>query len=315
MVDGEAELTPTRALQQLEESRSFLQRLIGAASSIEGLKYSIEDMLAQGDPTSDDQPQMARFIEGLGRKVRNMSNAEVVLRLEKLDRRISGLFARLLPVIERISAGDVPFDDHLLNESSNDIGALKRLSRTALAIRGMLARRGVAIPDFRLPLDRVQLQKKLFAIAREEQRARREVIQQVREMGSDIRAMLGRVDLPEVMRHLLDQMQAGLLANLEHLRAGHSVAELPLPIEEASFNVPLPQDSGVLEGQAPLTSPEPSAEDQTGTLRTPRNQAAPTASPSLDGMPPPGLLKTLWLWVKSPWDVSWQDIRQGRYRG
>ncbi|WP_148863554.1 hypothetical protein [Marinobacter fonticola] len=322
MADGVAELTPTRALQQLEESRTFLQRLIVAASAIEGLKHSVEDMLAQGAVASDDQPHMARFIEGLGRKVRNLSDAEVRLRLEKLDRRIGGLFSRLVPLIEQISSGDAPVDEAKLVGASNDIDALKRLSRTALAVRGMLTRRGVAFADFRLPLDRERLQTQLLAIAREEQRARREVIQQVRVMGSDIRKLLQRPDLPVAMRHLLDQMQAGLLANLEHLKAGHSVAELPLPIETASFIEPLPEGSEPQEVEAPFSESAGQPEQP-----PPRKQAPPQPahrnSPVLKDATaggtrkavPPGLLRALWLWIRSPWDVSWRDIREGRYRG
>lgn len=319
MDDGTTGLTPTRALQQLEESRSFLQRLIVAASAIEGLKRGVEDMLAQGEPAADNDPNMTRFIEGLGRKVRNLSDAEVTVRLEKLDRRLQGLFARMMPLIEGISAGETTLEDRALAEASNDIDALKRLARTSLAIRGMLARRGLAIPDFRLPLDRAQLQRKLFAIAREEQQARREVIQQVRSMGNDIRKLLERVDLPSAMRQLLDQMQAGLLANLEHLRAGNSVAELPLPIETASFIEPLPANSsgGSATPDEPAgsvgESPDFSASDDSAREE---NRRPKHLKDGVRGSPKrPSFLRAVWLWIRSPWEVSWRDIRQGRYRG
>ncbi|BES70583.1 hypothetical protein RE428_16010 [Marinobacter nanhaiticus D15-8W] len=280
-------------------------------SSIEGLKRGIEDMLAQGEPAADSDPEATQFIEGLGRKVRNMSDAEVALRLEKLDLRMHGLFSRMMPLIEWISAGEARVDDRMLAEASNDIDALKRMSRTALALRGMLARRGLSIPAFRLPLDRAKLQKKLFAIAREEQQARREVIQQVRAMGNDVRMLLERTDLSAAMRQLLEQLQTGLLANLEHLRAGHGVAELPLPIETADFGIALPEaDQASSEEDEPVVVKPTSSSTVTGGSQAPVEATPDSDKPSL-----PGMFRSVWLWFKSPWEVSWRDIRQGRYRG
>ncbi|MFE8070388.1 hypothetical protein QQM79_04960 [Marinobacteraceae bacterium S3BR75-40.1] len=315
MQDDLNHMPPTRALHYLEERRHFLERLVAAAGTIEALKHSMENMLDQGSRDGGESPHMARFIESLGRKVRNLSDAEVRLRLEKLDRRLRRLFKTLTPIIEHICAGDTAIEDMPLAAAEDDVGTLKRVAQTALALRGLLARRGIEVPDLRLPLDRGKLKAQLSTISHEEQGARRSVIQQVRALGGELRQMLARDDLPQSMVALLEQMMAGLRENLAHLKAGKSVLELPLDIESVSFlETPAPS------GSTPITSSEANAEAGTEPAALSPYQA-PESTAINDGaeVPPagprPNLFKAFRIWISSPWNVTWQDIREGRYRG
>lgn len=300
----------TRALQQLEESRLFLQQLVRVAGLIEGLKQSLEDMLAQGAVNTDEQPYIARLIEGLGRKVRNRSDAEVKLSLEKLDQRLRTQFRKLAPLIDEIPEDGGALEGDLLTTAAADIEALKRLAQTALALRGLLMRRGLVVPEFRLPLDRHRLQQRLRNVACQEQFVRQAVIKQVRQLGVEIRHLLNQENLSDAIRALLEQMQEGLRANLEHLKAGHGVAALPLAMEEVSFLEP--------PGEAP---PLPSNESRSlapgaAAAQPERSTPTPAENGTLDEAgQPPGWWLSLRLWVSSPWNVTWRDIRTGRYKG
>lgn len=301
-------LTPTRALQQLEQRRHILERLVAAARTIEALKHSMAHMLAQGDGPSSQTPHLSRFIEALGQKVRNLSDAEVQLRLNKLDRRQRELLAQLQPLIEQIQTADTALEELPLASAEETIGTFRRLAQTGLALRGLLARRGLKVPELRLPFDQEQLQRQLQAINGEEQKARRSVIRQVREIGGEIRQLLDRQDLPPHMHKLLEEMLQGLQANLAHLKAGKSVLDLPLDIEATAFIEPAP---GAVEAK------EHAAWDAEPTPAGATTRAGPAGASRIQEAQPPGkppsLPRAVWLWVCSPWDVSWRDIREGRY--
>lgn len=317
MSDDSLALTPTRALHNLEERRRFLQRLVGATRMIEVLKHSMEHMLNQGAPDADKHPQMAQFLAELDRKVRVLPDAEVALRLETLDQRLCGLFERLTPFIDQINAADTPIEELSLNAAEEDIYTLKRIARTALALRGLLRQRGQGVSDLLLPLDRDRLQDQLQAIRAEEQKARRLVIQQVARIGGEVRQLLDRAELTGSMRSLLEQMLMGLRANLAHLKEGKSVLELPLKIENSCFLEPAPETASPSTGErgSTLALPDAKAAPQARTEPKPQSVEPREAGTDLPYLPRPGLARTIRLWISSPWEVKWRDIREGRYPG
>ncbi|MDX1456577.1 MAG: hypothetical protein R3276_03255 [Marinobacter sp.] len=312
MSDSEIEITPTRTLEQLEQSRQILQRLIRVARLIESLKHSLEHMLAQDSVTAEEDPQMARLIEGLGQKILHLSDDEVALRLEKLDQQLRTLFNKLAPLIDEVQAAQTPVSELPLSEAVQDIGDLKRSARTALAMRGLLAQRGAEVPDFRLPLDRNQLQQKLETITDEEQSARRQVVDHVLELDGEIRHLLNHGNLPDSMKDLLKQMLDGLQENLDHLEAGQSVSDLPLPVEAVAFLEP--KQSAAPVQPAAIANADAGAE-QPAARHTSAPAAEPTEPPGQEGSQTrPGLFRSIRLWIQSPWNVRWRDIRSGRYR-
>ncbi|MDC0663660.1 hypothetical protein [Marinobacter sp. SS21] len=323
MSDSAPESTPTRTLQQLEQSRKILQRLIRVAGLIEGLKHSLENMLAQDSAAAGEAPGLARLIDGLEKTMREYSDDEVTQRLDRLDERLRVLFGRLAPFIAQVQVDDTPELDLPPSDALQDVGELKRSARTALTMRGLLARRGAAVPEFRLPLNRNLLQSQLQTITHEARSARQQVIQQVQEVDGEIRQMLEHGHLPEAMQELLQQMLEGLQNNLAHLDAGQSVSELPLPIEEVSFAEP-----------QQIVTPSPSSLSASPQSPSVQSSSASPSSPSVDPELPvpqraeselqepaeeeplarPGLFRSICLWVKSPWHVSWREIRSGQYR-
>lgn len=329
MRDSAPESTPSRTLQQLEQSRKLLQRLIRVARLIEGLKHSLENMLAQDSATAVEAPGLARLIDGLEKTMPDYSEDEVIQRLALLDDRLRLLFGRLAPFIEKMQGADTSEPELPHGDALEDVAELKRLARTALAMRGLLARRGAVVPEFRLPLDRDLLQAQLQTVTHEAQSARQQVIRQVQEVDGEIRQLLEHGELPESMQELLQQMLTGLQDNLAHLDAGQSVGELPLPIEEISFTEPGQTAGASSSAQTPST-PTPSANvesrAESGIEKDvePDVELAPSPPHSVEvevqavaedkALGRPGLFRAIRLWVTSPWHVSWREIRSGQYR-
>lgn len=303
--------TATQALAELEQRRQLLQQLIGVTAVIESLKHSLAQMLT---PHSPDQPAaIESMLASLDDEIHALPDDDINHRLESLDRRLRALYGQLMPVIEEIQAAESPSELTSLTTAVHDAGELRELVQAAMAVRILLSQRGLQVPEFRLPLDRARLEVQLQTVTDKEQACRQQVIGQVREMEQDLLRLLGNANLPEAMRTLMSQMLSGLQDNLRHLQAGLSISELPLPIEAASFveqAVPVPP------------SPQPDAHPA-----DPSADPAPCESPTLSGtdsdtppvtseptLQPPSLMQAILLWISSPWNVSWQDIRSGRYQ-
>lgn len=311
MSESPATSTATQTLAQLEQRRQLLQQLIGVTAVIENLKLSLAQMLNPGSP---DQPaDISRMLATLDDDIASLPDTQLSHELESLDRRLRALYGLLMPVIEEIQAAESASELVSLTNAVNDARTLHQLVQAAMAIRILLSQRGLPVPQFRLPLDRARLEAQLETVTDKEQACRQQVIEQVHDMEQDLRHLLGNTGLPAAMRSLMEQMLSGLQDNLRHLQAGLSVSELPLPIEAASF---VEQDAPV----PPSDRPELPEAGQAAVPEPDEPSAAPGQAPDNDtdtpepALQPPGLLQAILLWISSPWNVSWRDIRSGRYQ-
>lgn len=292
--------TTTQTLEQLEQRRQLLQQLIGVTAVIENLKLSLAQMLGNG--IANQQVSHATSLNQLEDGIQDLPDSDIRQRLEVFDRNLRALYGKLFPVIEEIQAAESPVEVATLASAVSDAASLRQLVQAAMAVRILLSQRGQPVPEFRLPLDRARLEQQLQTVTDKEHSARQAVIQQVCEMEQDLKQLLAQTDLPAAMRSLMEQMLSGLKDNLEHLRAGRSVRELPLPVEATSFVEPSPPEQPSTKPSSP-SSPAPDiASDVSPDI-------APEPAPA-----PPGLWRAILMWVSSPLDVSWQDIRSGRYQ-
>jgi hypothetical protein len=291
----------TRALQQLERRRRLLERLIFVARSLESLKHSLENVIDQGEELSESRPEVAATFNALGHRLRNMSDAEVKLRLDNLDHKLHAQFKQIHPLIEQLEV-DEGGQEARLAEAQESIEHFRRYALTALALRLLLRHRGQPVVELHLPFERATLVRQLEGLDSREKVARKQVVDEVESMAQDLDALLEKPDLPPAMHGLLEQLRNGLADNLAHLLAGKSIDSLPLALETVDFGAvpthaaPLEPEPAPLPNQPPSTAPASTA-------------AAPDMTPQ---PPPPNLLRALWLWINAPWGVTWREIRQGK---
>lgn len=294
-----------RTLQHLESRRCLIERLIVIARSLELLKNSLVGLL---DPLDDSEPHpdVAVTFDALDRKLRNMADADVMLRLANLDNQLRLQFQQVQPLLDQLE--DDSSDHNVLVVQARDlIERFHRYAKTALALRLLLHRRGKTTDESPLPYDRSSLVRQLEGLTAQERAARRQVIEEMQGMARDLDGLLADTALHPALQERLSALRQGLDANLAHLLAGHSIEDLPLAVEPIDFDaaqlfIPQPLESPPQPPSAPLNVP-----------------AAPAsgASPVTGGAPdcrPQGLWRGLWSWLNAPFGVTWKDIRKGKKR-
>jgi len=297
-------------LSQLELYRQVLERLIRVATSLEVLKHGLQSILDQGAAEQGLRPELEATFRALGTRIRNMSDAEVLLRLKRLDRDMAARFRQIRPWID--TDGNGPLDDADLAKASELIVGFRRFAQTGLALRLLLRRRGVSVPDLALPLERNLLARQLKSLRDREKAARSQVLNQIRVMIREVDRLLDAGRCPAPMSDMLDRVRADLMANLAHVETGRSMHSLPVPMEEVeAFDVP---DAGAVAPVPSGPEPEQPSAGETDDARSgcgqPRARLA--ESPEKAESQGRGWLADIRTWLTSPWGVRWRDIRRRR---
>ena len=313
-----AENHTTAELSHLELQRQVLERLVRVARSLETLKHGLESVLDQGHADQPLRPELEATFHTLGGKIRNMSDAEVLLRLKKLDRALAVSFHRIQPWIEAENAEPDSAED--LSDAIELIAGFRRYAQTGLALRVLMRRRGVAVPDLVLPLERERLTQQLATLRAREGEARNEVVGQLQAMAREMDRLLAVEASGEAMRQMLEAVRQDLVANIQHIKAGKPMHELPVPIEDVVLETPAAQKADAAPDIPKATAERP-AKEVSGKV-VPENlvsekvKSGPAAeAPSATDGEPSGprrhnLLSDFLVWLKSPWGVRWRDIRR-----
>ncbi|MDP3846621.1 MAG: hypothetical protein Q8R10_09385 [Pseudomonas sp.] len=250
----------------------------------------------QGETQPEPHPELAATIDTLGRKVLNMSGAEVKLRLNNLDAKLNAQFRQVHPLLEQLEDGSAEKETPLEN-AQELIEAFRRYAQTALALRVLLQRRGQTPSELRLPFERETLVRQLQGLTEREQAARRQVIDELQAMARDLDRLLSNPGLNPAMQALLIRLRMGLAENLAHLLGGQSIENLPLPVEMIDFGETQASNHPARADEAEEAQPATTSTPQ------PKGSAEATAEARRRFWP------SLWAWINAPWGVTWQEIR------
>lgn len=118
---------------------------------------------------------------------------------------------------------------------------------------------------------------------------RERVCRHVVDMRVDLAQLLANPQCSAEQLQMFAELDASLAGNLEHILAGHSLAELPMPIEAVEVDEPESLAEVAAEAEVPV-EPEP--------------VELPVPPESSEAARSPGLLVRVRDWLSEPWDGS-----------
>ncbi len=307
-------------LTLLEQRRVALERLIRIAQSLEALQQGLQAVSEL--KSSRALPDAAvRTFEALGRKIRNLSDAQVKLRLNTLDHKVATKLKLVLGLADELQPDQEQRADGARLALINDlVDEFKKHAQTAVALRVLLSRRGVEVEPLALSVPEETLRERLTFIASREHQCREAVVQQVDQLRADVQTLLANPNCKPALRAVLMAVLEALHANLAHLHEGKPVSSLPTPIADIAFDTtpfsgvsyaePAPE---AVPGSGKTDAGEPVSVSSSATAATPassptKNKAAgPTAvSPTAK----PGFWRRFINWINTPWHVGWKDLER-----
>lgn len=295
-------------LDALEHRRELLQKLVRTAASLENLRLALE---ATGKNAQSDQEMPASFskmFKDLGNNTRNMSDADILMRLKSLDQKVVRGLKPMLAIIEDESALDARLlDDAQAINLYEGIDKFRRVAQTALGLRIMMEKRGVKVPGFRIPVAPAVLQERLSSVQQRENDCRDTVVSELNEMKQELEVLLQSPGCSGAMQEYLQQALDALLQNFQHMAAGLSIKDLPVALDFISL-----RSEGVAE--MPLVSvkvePEPAVKSESMRDVAPADNVEQEIKPIIQ--PPLGLWGKFKIWLNSPWKKGWKDIDKDR---
>ncbi|MEJ2444115.1 MAG: hypothetical protein P8Y42_11755 [Exilibacterium sp.] len=293
-------------LSALEVRRTAVARLVNIAHTLEWLRQGLESVVRLNDAPEDFPASILQLYDALGHKMRNLSDTEVTLRLERLDKKVNLNLKAITTTVAKLER--MP----LLTGLDEKIDTFRRLSQTAVALRVLLTRRGQKVAPLKLALPIARLKKSLHSVKREEQAARQRVVEEIIEFERELQQLQALETPDSPMQNMIEDVLQDLAANREHLILGGSIQALPVQMDAIDLGsdtaLEVPQEAA----STPATVTESADSHIESATNHPREGSAPQPTAKTEKNEPTAPSKSIWrrflYWLNTPWNVSWRDI-------
>ena len=272
----------------IDDKRRILEQMVNIAQAIEHLQVSLESVLILGAPSSDLPEEALNLYSSISDSLRNLP----VNKIKEYLKNLEAIIRRQLEQILHFSGTDLTADDSVellfLSSDGSDqtplemLEEFKRTAQTAISLRVLLRRRGVASAGSPLPVARETIEQQIALLEVEEKKQRRNVRQKVSEMKDEIAKMIENPAYPEGLKEILKGVRRNLEKDLNSIDKGHKLSSL-------SFVT----DAGEITDIQEVSCDESASADAVQEQERSLSESAR-------------------LWLNTPWDVSWEDVRQRR---
>src|SRR5690606_8761963 len=247
--------------------------------------------------------------------------------LDTLDAKVATKLKLVLGLADELQPDQAQTADGARLAVINDlVDEFKKHAQTAVALRVLLTRRGMDVEPLALSVPEQTLRERLTFIASREHQCRGAVVQQVKQLRSDVQRLLANPSCKPALKAVMTAVLDALQANLVHLNEGKPVSSLPTPITDIAFDTTPFSGVSYVES-APEAIPGPD-ESEPG-VPMPTNSSAATAMPASSPASPaspaknkatvptaaspvtkPGFWRRFKNWINTPWHVGWKDIER-----
>lgn len=274
-----------RDISAIQDKRQVLEQIINIAQTIESMQTSLESVLILGVPSRDLPEEALNLYSSISDNLRNLP----VNKIKDYLRNLEAIIRKQLEKILHYSNSDLSSDDSVellfISSDGSDQSPLqmledfKRTAQTAVSLRVLLRRRGVATEGSPLPVARKEIEHQITRLEWEEQKQRGKIRLKISEMKVDIERMIDNPAYPDGLKEILRGVNRNLENDLKNIDLGVKLSSL-------SFVTDADEITGIQDISTDTAEPEESG---------PAEQAS--------------LAESARLWLNTPWDVTWEEVR------
>lgn len=274
-----------RDISAIQDKRQVLEQIINIAQTIESMQTSLESVLILGVPSRDLPEEALNLYSSISDNLRNLP----VNKIKDYLRNLEAIIRKQLEKILHYSNSDLSSDDSVellfISSDGSDQSPLqmledfKRTAQTAVSLRVLLRRRGVATEGSPLPVARKEIEHQITRLEWEEQKQRGKIRLKISEMKVDIERMIDNPAYPDGLKEILRGVSRNLENDLKNIDLGVKLSSL-------SFVTDADEITGIQDISTDTAEPEESG---------PAEQAS--------------LAESARLWLNTPWDVTWEEVR------
>lgn len=277
--------------QLIEKKRQILASLIRVAQGVNKHAQGLEDVLLLARPSQTYPPKIDQYIKLLEGKTSSLTVEQLNIQAEKCDNRCKQLINTLLKVVEHTQKQMEEEEelDVFSEQIQEQLHEFKNMTQTAVGLRAMLQKRGVILPpvQFGFPQEWIAEQVDILQQTNRELRVRVKTL--VLELIIDVKQMLKRKTLSQVLREGLSFAESSMQENLKHIKAGGSLDALPYEFESLTINSTANAPAGK------VYKSDPEIPESTQKEIIPEKHKL-------------NFFKKIKLWLSSSWKTRWRDL-------
>ncbi len=281
-------------LADVKARKALLHGLISVVRYMERIHEGLEAVLVLGEGSQLVPDSAREFLNSLDARMRMQPTAKVREYQDTLD----NLVRRELEDILRLASGPAPLqaeaDTAAIDaDVSSRVQQFRRRAQTLISLRILLRKRGQEVPVSVLPVAVGDLRKALVELETRKKAEEAKVLEQAVELKRDVDQLVASGAGGETARAYLLTMQKELGQNIDHLKAGGPVSDLPFPmeaVEAVELDWLAPGEHAAEEsesGSEPEPDPEiePEPEDDGEPLEIPEDSADESVAEEAGGPP------------------------------
>jgi hypothetical protein len=275
----------------IEEKRRVLEQIVDIARTIENMQESMESVLVLGASSKEMPAEAMDLYSSLSDNLRNLPVNKISEYLKNLELIIKNQLEQILSFSGMDFSSDEAVEVLFLSSDSNEKNPLelledfRRTAQTAVSLRVLLKKRGVATEGASLPVSQEVIGQQIKRLEAQEQEQRDRARSKILEMKDDIQRMIDNPAYPDQMKSLLAGVQANLDNDLKGIDSGVDLGRLSFMLEAGEIAAideePFEEEEIVIEGVS---------EERERT----------------------GLAAAASRWLNSPWDVSWEEAKSSK---
>jgi len=330
MTDSKQKLNPSEQFQLISEKREALEKLIRIAHGVENQQKALSELALAAKPSQEFPDQVVKYFGAIEERMKSLAVPDILKKLQSVEKVTNETIEDILMLtrLDINSLRDDQIEKISLDSFTDSIDNFKRRSQTALALRFVLKKRGVAVAPLKLPLSQEHIALQVKQLKQKENQCAQQVKHEVIAIIEDTSLLMRQGNLPEEMNSSLQMIRKAMQQNLAHLQNGGLVSEIPNAFESVTLESS-PVDSITSQSSPTDDSPEAHSSDSENKGADPEmveedvsaasdnsndnddtsGKAEQRPQPDSQSQPRPSFWWILKTWLSSPWSTSWRSIK------
>ena len=294
----------TTELEIIKQKRAALQKLVKLTSMLHQLNQGLQSVIIMGKSAAKIPEKIINKFKSLSDGLKDKPTDIIKNTLNSTDQKIQSDIKHVLEISQKsdalleqqLGATGTKLIDVLKEDYHEYVNGFKKKSQTSITLRIALKTRNAMVSAFNLPVPESFIQHQIVSLDLKEETCRKVIKQDMSSLQNDVDDLMQQEDCSDDVKKILSEIKSNLKINADHFNSGKSIDDMPIIYESIELSG-APQV--VDEVEQTIKDSEP----------VPENEAA--ANKELEDQPKKklGAFKHLWLWLNSPWNKKWKDIK------